>query len=85
MERFASLGLTSDHARSRLDNGGGLLRADKYHTKKVCQDRCICISAHDLSEGEFSPLFVGYGIAGNRQRLSHDPEQMVRIPQSCLS
>lgn len=45
--------LASDHARSRLDDGGGLLRADKYHTRKVCQDG---IAAHDLSEGEFSSI-----------------------------
>jgi hypothetical protein len=29
--------------------GGGLLQADKYHTKEICQD---VISAQDLSEGE---------------------------------
>jgi hypothetical protein len=45
--------LASDHARSRLDDGGGLLRADKYHTRKVCQDG---IAAHDLSGGEFSSI-----------------------------
>jgi hypothetical protein len=35
--------LASDHARSRFDDGGGLLRADKYHKRKVCQDG---IAAH---------------------------------------
>jgi hypothetical protein len=39
--------LASDHARSRFDDGGGLLRADKYHTRKVCQDG---IAAHELKE-----------------------------------
>jgi hypothetical protein len=29
--------LASDHVGSLLYDGGGLLRADKYHTKKVCQ------------------------------------------------
>jgi hypothetical protein len=39
--------LASDHAEGLLYDGGGLLRADKYHTKKVCQ---YVISAQDLSE-----------------------------------
>jgi hypothetical protein len=46
LERFALLDLASDHARSRLDDGGGYLRGDKYHTRTVCQD----ISAQDFIE-----------------------------------
>src|SRR5262245_5676149 len=39
LERFAFLDLASDHARSRLDDGGeGYLRGDKYHTRIVYQD-----------------------------------------------
>jgi len=30
--------LASDRARSLLDDGGGLLLTDKYHTGKVRQD-----------------------------------------------
>ena len=41
--------------RSRFDDGGGLLRADKYHKRKVCQDG---IAAHDLSEGEISSILA---------------------------
>ena len=36
--------------------GGGLLRAEKYHTRKGCQDSCI--SAQDLIEGEFSSILA---------------------------
>jgi hypothetical protein len=27
----------SDHARSLLNDGGGLLRGEQYHTRKICQ------------------------------------------------
>jgi hypothetical protein len=33
-----SSGLASLEA---FNDGGGLLRADKYHMQKVCQDTCI--------------------------------------------
>ena len=35
--------------------GGGLLRPDKYHTRKVCQER---ISAQDLIDGEYSSILA---------------------------
>src|SRR5215510_1575338 len=34
LERFAFLDLALDHARSRLDDGGGWFRDNKYHTRK---------------------------------------------------
>jgi hypothetical protein len=56
LERFAFLGLAPDHARSRFEDWRGVLWADKYHTKNVCQD-CF-ISAQDLTEGEFSSILA---------------------------
>lgn len=44
------LRLASDHARSRLDDGGGLLRADEYHTRKICQDSCISVQGFERME-----------------------------------
>jgi hypothetical protein len=45
-----SLVWASDHAGSRLDDGGGLLRTGKYHKRNVCQHSSIL--AQDLSEGD---------------------------------
>ena len=53
--QFVSLGLASDHARSRFDDGGGYLWMDKYHMRKVCQDTCT--SAHALENGVRKDLF----------------------------
>jgi len=55
-ERLAFVGLAADHPRRLLNVKGGLLRADKYHRRNVCQDS---IAAHDLSEGEFNSILAG--------------------------
>jgi hypothetical protein len=39
-------GLASDHARSRHDDGGGLLPADEYHMGKTCQQDCFISKSH---------------------------------------
>jgi hypothetical protein len=45
----------SYYARSRFDDGGGLLRADKYHRRRVCQHGN---TAHNLIDGEFSSILA---------------------------
>jgi hypothetical protein len=37
--------MASDHARNLLNDGGGLLRRDQYHTQKVRQ--AVVFSAQD--------------------------------------
>ena len=37
----------SDHEQASGDDGGGLLRADNYHTRKVCQ--AVYVSALGLN------------------------------------
>jgi hypothetical protein len=53
-ERLAFLRLASDHARSLLNVGGGLLRAYKYHTRKASQAIIVAGSIDKNARSNFA-------------------------------